>query len=302
VTTAGNLAIGVVGVGAMGSGVVGSLVRGGLRTLARDIRPEAQRQAAALGATVMPSPAALARAADIAILLVVDEGQIDEVLFGTEGAAAAFAAGASVILSSTVDPLYVRALAPRLAALGVALVDAPVSGGPAKAADATMTMMVSAAPEVRERCDPVLRRIAGRVFVVGDVPGDAATFKIVNNLLAAANLAAGAEALALAAKAGIDPRRALDVVEASSGASWIVTDRMRRLLAGDRGVRAATKILAKDVAIAAALADRLGTNAPFARTAAQIFRDAVEAGLAETDDATMLEFFAAPDGATPRRA
>jgi len=162
--------------------------------------------------------------------------------------------------------------------------------------------MVSGIPATRARCARVLASIAGRLFEVGDAPGDAATFKIVNNLLAAANLAAGAEALALAARAGIDPRRALDVIEASSGASWIVTDRMRRLLAGDRGVRAATKILAKDVAIAAALADRLGTNAPFARTAAQIFRDAVEAGLAETDDATMLEFFAAPDGATPRRA
>ncbi len=123
------------------------------------------------------------------------------------------------------------------------LVDAPVSGGPKRAADGTMTMMVAGDDAARARCAPLFAAIAGTVFHVGARAGDAAKFKIVNNLLAAVNLAAGAEALALAAKAGLDPALVVDVVNASSGGSWIFADRMPRALAGDYAPRAAARIL-----------------------------------------------------------
>jgi 3-hydroxyisobutyrate dehydrogenase len=282
--------VGVIGVGAMGMGVARSLRRHDVATWARDIRHDAMDEAAALGARPASSAAELARQVEVAILLVVDDAQIDDVLFGDGGAACAFRPGSIVVVSSTVDPQYVAALAARLAPLEVHVVDAPVSGGPAKAAAGTMTMMASGRPEVVARCQPLFACIAGRVFVVGERPGEAATFKIVNNLLAAANLAAGAEALALARRAGIDPARALEVIGASSGASWIVTDRMTRELAGDHGVRAAARILAKDVGIAAALAERLGASARFAHAARDAFRAAVDAGYGDEDDAAMLRF------------
>ena len=139
----------------------------------------------------------------------------------------------TVLLSSTVDPAYVAALGPRLANHGIALLDAPVSGGPAKAAAGTMTMMVSGDADALARVRALLDRIAGRVFVLGPRPGDASTFKIVNNMLAAANLAAAAEALALADAAGLDLERVCEVVHASSGASWIFADRAGRALGGD---------------------------------------------------------------------
>ncbi len=290
--------VGVIGTGAMGMGVVRSLARHGMRTFTRDIRPEADREAAALGAVPCASAAALAREANVAIVLVVDDAQVDEVLFGAHGAASAFVPGSVVVVSSTLDPLYVAALEPRLAAHSVDLVDAPVSGGPAKASAGTMTMMVAGSSAARERAAPVLSRIAGRVFEVGERPGQAATFKIVNNLLAAVNLAAGAEALVLAKKAGIDPRAALELINASSGASWIVADRMDRALSGDNGVRAATKILAKDVGIAAALGARMRVDVPFARAAQRAFQDAVASGLGDEDDAAMLRFFANRAGLT----
>lgn len=297
-TTAGTQVVGVIGTGAMGMGVVRSLARHGVRTFTRDVRVEADREAAALGAMPCGSAAALARETRIAIVLVVDDAQVDDVLFGARGAASAFAPGSVVVVSSTLDPLYVTALGPRLAAHGIELVDAPVSGGPAKAAAGTMTMMVAGSPTVRERCAPLFGRIAGRVFEVGDRPGQAATFKIVNNLLAAVNLAAGAEALVLAKMAGIDPRAALEVINASSGASWIVADRMPRALSGDKGVRAATKILAKDVGIAAALGERMHADVPFARVAQRAFDEAVGAGLGDEDDAAMLQLFAERAGVT----
>ncbi len=291
--------VGVIGTGAMGMGVVRSLGRRGIATFTRDIRPEADAEAAALGATVVRSPAQVAANATVTILLVVDDRQIETVLFGADGFVHPNSTHPIVVVSSTVDPHYVAALAPRLSAAGVELVDAPVSGGPARAAAGTMTIMVSGPPAARERCAPVFAAIAGTVLEVGDSPGDAATFKIVNNLLAAANLAAGAEAMALARKAGLDPQRVFDVVCASSGASWIFEDRMRRALAGDYAPRAAARILAKDVGIAADLARRLGVDAPFATAARQAFVDTLAEGFAGDDDAAIVKLFARRAGVPP---
>lgn len=290
--------VGVIGTGAMGMGVVRSLTRHRVLTFTRDIRPEADREAASLGAMPCASPAALAAQVDIVIVLVVDDTQVEDVLFGPGGAAPALARESVVVLSSTLDPAFVAGLAPRLRAMDVQLVDAPVSGGPARASEGTMTMMVAGDARAQARCGEVFARIAGRVFNVGEHPGDAATFKIVNNLLAAVNLAAAAEALVLAKKAGLDPRAAVEVILASSGASWMTADRMPRALSGDASVRAATKILAKDAMLATVLGERLRTDVTFARAASRAFDDAVSAGYGERDDASMLTFFAERAGVT----
>jgi len=293
--------VGVIGTGAMGGGVVQSLVRAGIATAARDIRAEAQAAAVSNGATPCASPSELARVCDAVILLVVDAEQIDTVLFGADGAAAALAPGAIIVASSTVDPAFPAALAPRLAASGIALLDGPVSGGPAKAAAGTMTMMVSGDPVALQRMRPVLEGITGRLFAVGPRAGDASAFKIINNLLAGANLAASAEAMVMAARAGLDPRQFFDIVNASSGGSWIFADRMARALAGDYAPRAATKILTKDVGIAAAFAQRLGVDAPFARAAHAAFLDALAAGYGEEDDAALVKLAADRAGIPPPR-
>jgi 3-hydroxyisobutyrate dehydrogenase-like beta-hydroxyacid dehydrogenase len=287
-SAATTVSVGVIGTGAMGGGVVQSLVRAGVATSARDILTEAQARAVRHGAVGRASPAELARESDIVIVLVVDASQVETVLFGPEGVAHSGAHDRIVLLSSTVDPLYVKALAPRLAAEGIALLDAPVSGGPAKAAAGTMTMMVSGAPAALARARGVIDRIAGHVFVLGTRPGDASTFKIINNLLAGANLAASAEALALAQAAGLDLELVRDVVNASSGGSWIFADRIARALDNDLAPRAAVRLLAKDVAIAAALAERLHVDAPISKLASGAFSAAVAAGHAEDDDAVLM--------------
>ena len=150
-----------------------------------------------------------------------------------------------------------------------------------------MTMMVAGAADAMARTESVLAAIAGKVFHVGTAPGTAAKFKIVNNLLAAVNLAAGAEALALATAAGLDPRTVVDVINASSGGSWIFADRMPRALEGDYAPRAAAKILAKDVGIAATFAARHQVGVPFALAAQAAFHDAIAAGCGDMDDAVV---------------
>jgi L-threonate 2-dehydrogenase len=283
-------AVGVIGAGAMGMGVVRSLLRAGFATHVRDIRPEVHAQAQALGARCHPSPASLVAACPITVVLVVDAAQVETVLFGAGGAASALPGGRIVLVASTVDPDFVAALAPRVRDAGGALVDAPVSGGPARAADGTMTMMVAGSDEALASCEPVFAAVAGKVFRVGRRAGDAAKFKIVNNLLAAVNLAAGAEALALAAKAGLDPAQVVEVVNASSGGSWIFADRMPRALAGDYAARAAARILTKDVGIAADFAARHGVPAPFAAAAHAAFAATVAAGYGEEDDAAIVKW------------
>jgi putative dehydrogenase len=286
--------VGVIGTGAMGLGVVQSLLRNGFRVLARDIRPNAEAAAVAAGAMARATPAELAGDSAIVILLVVDAAQIDTVLFGADGAATAFARNAIVIVSSTVAPAFVASLAERLSTTGVRLLDAPVSGGPQRAANGSMTVMVSGDTATIDACGAVLAAISGKCFIVGAQPGAAATFKVLNNQLAAVNLAAGAEAMALAIRAGVDPRLFLEVVNASSGASWIFTDRMTRALDGDWTPRAATTLLSKDVGIAVDAAAALEFDAPLARAARDAFAAAVAAGYGPQDDAAMLRFYQDP--------
>jgi 3-hydroxyisobutyrate dehydrogenase len=286
------LRIGIIGTGAMGLGVVQSLVRNGIAVGARDILPRAEAAAVAAGATAFPTAAALVREYPTVILLVVDAAQIEDVLFGEDGAAAALVPGAVLIVSSTVPPAYVATLASRVAARGARLIDAPVSGGPRRASDGTMTIMGSGDAQAIGECAAVFDAIAGRRFVVGARAGDAATFKVLNNQLAAVNLAAGAEALAIATHAGLDPRLFLEVVGASSGASWIFADRMARALEGDYAPRAATTLLKKDVGIAVDAAAALGCDAPLARAAREAFDAAVAAGYGAEDDASLLKYYA----------
>lgn len=279
---------GVIGVGAMGLGVVQSLRRAGRPTVVRDVRPDREAAAAALGAMVSPSPAAVARAAGVTIVLVVDAAQAEDVLFGADGYASAAPPQRIVVISSTVEPEFVVAAAQRLRARDVTLVDAPVSGGPRRAADGTMTMMVGADAAARARCAPLFACIAGRVFDAGGV-GDGARMKLVNNLLAAVNLAAAAEAYALAVRAGLPVRTAHEVVAASSGASWIGSDRMPRALAAElTPPHAAARVLDKDVTLATELARRCGVATPLGDAARAAFDALVRDGYGEDDDAVLL--------------
>ena len=291
----------MIGAGAMGLGVVQSLRRHGVSVAVRDIRPEAEAAAREFGATSRPTPAALAAECSVVILLVVDAAQIDSVLFDEQGAAAALAPGSIVIVSSTVAPAYVAALAARLEGQGMRVLDAPVSGGPQRAAAGTMTVMVSGAAATIEECNALFEAMAGNTFVVGSAPGAAATFKVLNNQLAAVNLAAGAEAMAMATRAGIDPHKFMEVVNASSGASWIFGERMLRALAGDRTPRAAVTLLHKDVGLAVDTAQAMDFDAPLARAARAAFVAAVAAGYGAADDAAMVDYYQASDRKPPPR-
>lgn len=288
-STAG--AVGLIGIGAMGWPMALNLHRRGLAPMVRDIDPLAVARAAGQGLAVAESAAALAARCAVLVVVVVDAAQIDEVLFGPDGVVQALPpAGApqTVLLCSTIAPEDTERFSLRLAAHGRATVDAPISGGPARAGRGELSMMVAAAREDRERVDPLLGLMASVVHDVGVRVGDAARVKLVNNLLAGINLVAGAEAIALGRRLGLDPNLLLKVINASSGGSWIVADRMPRALAGDYSPRARARILAKDLRLAVAMAQQAGAATALGDQALAVFCATVAAGRGDEDDASVL--------------
>ena len=283
-------AVGVVGVGNMGLAMALRLRDLGREVHVRDIDPAREALAVDAGARIAATPAALAARCDAVVIAVVDAAQSEEVLYGADGAAASLRPGACVVLCPTIAPARTEAIAARLAKLSIDAIDAPMSGGPARARAGTMSLMVACADAAFERHRALLDALADPVFRIGERPGDGARAKLVNNLLAAVNLAGAAEAIALAERVGLDPARMLDVIERSSGQSWIASDRMRRAIAGDFAPRAHTTLLARDSALALEMAAAAAAAPRLGAVAAATFAAAVEAGHGASDDASLLAF------------
>lgn len=224
------------------------------------------------------------------MVVVVDAAQCEAVMWGEGGAAAALRHGQTVMWCPTIAPEVVERLSARLAAQGVHSIDAPMSGGPARARDGSMSLMVACPEAVFQAHAPVLTALSSQVFRLGERMGDGARTKLVNNLLAGINLVGAAEALAMAQAMGLDAGRTLDVIERSSGQSWIGSDRMRRALAGDLAPRAHMTLLTKDTRLANEAAAAAGFAGPLGERVEAAFRLACEAGLADLDDAAMLVF------------
>lgn len=279
-------AIGVIGIGHMGLPIALRLRERGHAVCVRDIR--AEREALAEGCSVLPAPAELARRCAVVIVVVVDAAQTEAVLFGDDGVAQGAAPGAAVLLCPTIAPADTERFAARLAERGIAGIDAPMSGGPERARLGTMSLMVACPDEAFERHRALLAEIADPVLRVGTRAGDGARTKLVNNLLAAINLAGAAEAMALAERLGLNAATTLAVIERSSGQSWIGMDRMRRAVAGRPEVHAHVGLLAKDSRLALAEAARVGFAAPLGAEAAARFAHAIGLGLADADDSTLL--------------
>ncbi len=282
--------IGVIGIGAMGWGVARAFMRGPNDVFVRDIRDGANEIAEIGGAVVCASPAEVARQSEAIVTFVVDGAQTEQIMFGEDGAASALRPGQLVLLCSTMAVEEVVSIGARLSALGAHVLDAPVSGGPDRAREGRLTMMVGCTRDALEAARPVFDYMARDVFHISENLGDGARVKLVNNMLAGTNLTATAEALSFGAKLGLDLSMLFDVVRHSSGQSWIGDDRYQRLLAGDHVLRSSPEILAKDLRLALSLASDSGFEPVLARDAASIF-DEVGARYGACDDAEVVRWY-----------
>ena len=283
--------VGLIGLGAMGRGMAASLRRAGHALHVHDVRTEAARAFAAEGGTACASAAELAAACDIVISVVVNAEQTEQVLFGAGGVAAAMKPGSVFVMCSTVDPKFSIDLEDRLEKMGLRYLDAPISGGAAKAAAGQITMMTAGRPEAYEKCGTVLESMAAKVYRLGDRAGPGSTVKIVNQLLAGVHIAAAAEAMALGIRAGVAPDRIFEVITHSTGNSWMFENRMPHVLSGDYTPLSAVDIFVKDLGIVLDTARATKFPLPLASTAHQMFMQASSAGHGREDDAAVIKIF-----------
>lgn len=291
------LGVAFVGAGNMGGAMVARLCEMGWSVAVCDIDPQRRQEARIAGATLAEMPAQAASAlgeGGVLIVAVVSAAQCCEVLWSGSGAASALKPGHTVMLCPTIAPQDVEAIAARLAEQGLHCIDAPMSGGPMRARDGSMSLMLAAPAALLARHSGLLAALSSQRFIISERPGDGARTKLVNNLLAGINLVGACEAMALAERLGLNLDTTLDVIERSSGQSWIGSDRLRRALAGDFAPRAHVTLLEKDTGLAVQAAKAVGFEGPLGERAAQAFADAHAAGLAGLDDAALFTLMRTP--------
>lgn len=283
--------VGFIGLGAMGSGMAASLLRADIAVRGYDVNSQAIDRLVSAGGEAATSPADVAASVTTLVLMVLNGDQADQALFGENGAATALAPGSLVMLCCTVAPAYVRGLAQRLAAHQLLLLDAPVSGGTARAADGKLSIMASGSPAAFDHAAPLLEALAANVYRMGDEPGQGATMKLVNQILAGVHIAAAAEAVAFGAKAGIDPNRIYEVISNSAGASWIFQNRVPHILADDYTPQSAIEIWLKDLDLILDTGKEMRLPLPLSAIAHQLYIMAAASGYARLDDSAVIKVF-----------
>jgi 3-hydroxyisobutyrate dehydrogenase len=285
----------VLGLGAMGLPMAARLASK-LTVHGFDIAETRLKLAADAGVIRCDSARVAATGADAVLLAVRTGEQLNDVLFGANGVAQVLAHGSVVILTSTVGAEAIPATVDRLAAYGVSLVDAPLSGGPVRAGQGHLLIVVGAKPEALERARPVLELLASTLTVVGDKPGDGQALKTVNQLLCGVHIAAAAEALALAAALGLDPAMTLAALEAGAAGSFMLSNRGPRILEAyeEDGAEVLSRldIFVKDMGIVGKATRAAGLPSPLAAAAEQLYLLGQAQGLGAADDSAVIKVVA----------
>ena len=284
--------VAVIGLGSMGLGMAQSLLRAGFVVSGFDVSAVATGRLAHAGGIVAASPAEAARGAEAVVAAVVNAAQTETVLFGAQGCAETMAGGAVFISSATMAPEMARRLGARLEESGRHYLDAPMSGGAARAADGTLTMLASGSAAAFERARPALDAMTGTLYELGDAAGQGAAFKMVNQLLAGVHIAAACEAIAFAARQGLELAKVYEVITKSAGNSWMFENRIPHVLEGDYAPKSAINIFTKDLGIVIDMAREAQFPVPIAGAALQMYLMTAAAGMGRDDDASVARLYA----------
>lgn len=282
----------VIGLGSMGLGIAQSVMRAGLPLTGYDINETAIQKFTGGGGRISESPASAASGAAIAAIVVINALQTETVLFGPEGIAATMKPGGVVISCATMSPQDARRFATQCQEAGLYYLDAPISGGAARAASGELTVMASGSAEAFTQADPVLKVIAKTVYRLGDEAGIGASFKMVNQLLAGVHIAAACEAITFAKRLGLDLEKVFEVITASAGNSWMFENRIPHVLKGDYNPASAVDIFVKDLGIVADMGRAAKFPTTLAANALQMFLMTSAAGMGREDDASVARMIA----------
>lgn len=281
--------IGLIGLGAMGRGVAVNLLAKNFEVIGFDIRPEMEDWMNQQGGSFTRELPSLANECQKIVCFVVNDSQTEEVLFGVNGLAKNLEPGSVFIACSTLPPAYVYALGPRLASLGVDLVDSPVTGGAAGAAKGSLTVISAGKTDVYKKIKPVLAAFGSKLFFVGERHGAGSQLKVINQLLCGVHLAVAGEAIALANRQGLPLDVTLQVLCSGAAFSWMLNDRGLRMTDEKfSDVTSTVDIFVKDLGLVLDTAKDSKFSASLASAAFNAFLDVSGRGMGAWDDSAVI--------------
>jgi 2-hydroxy-3-oxopropionate reductase len=280
--------LGFIGLGIMGRPMVRNLLAHGYAVHVYSLQQADIDDVTKDGAIGAECGREVAKNADVIITMVPDTPHVEEALFGPDGVAEAGLDGKVVIDMSTISSLATREFARRIAALGGAMLDAPVSGGDKGAAGGSLSIMVGGDPEVYERCLPILEILGSRVIHVGG-NGAGQVVKSCNQILAAATVAALGEALVMGTKAGVDPAKIVEVLSAGYARCGALEIRGAAILARDFTPGFKSKLQLKDLRLAAELAQGIGVPMPVLALVQELYKAAQVVSSGEEDHTNVMK-------------
>jgi len=290
-------AVGFIGLGNMGGPMALNVAKNGFALVVHDIDPVKVERLRARGARVADSARDVAAASARTIVMVETTAQAESVVAGAQGIIHAASPGHIVICMSTIDPFAVRRLGEQLAARGIAMLDAPVSGGTVRAASGELSIIAGGAADTFEACRDVFKAMGTNLFHVGDL-GQGLAMKLVNNMLGQVGRVAIAEALILGVKAGLDPQTIYDVVRVSTGTSHAFETGVPKILRRDFSPGGTVDITFKDQELQTAFAKQLGVPLFLANVTQQLYQAARSAGFNKEDGLAVIKILERLAGVT----
>ncbi|XP_027357989.1 uncharacterized protein LOC113867134 isoform X3 [Abrus precatorius] len=285
--------VGFIGLGAMGFGMATHLLSSKFCVVGYDVYKPTLTRFVNAGGLIGNSPAEVSKDVDVLIIMVTNETQAENALYGEYGAVSELPPGASIILSSTVSPAYVSQLERRLHSEGknLKLVDAPVSGGVKRASMGTLTIMASGTDDALKSAGLVLAALSEKLYVIKGGCGSGSGIKMVNQLLAGVQIASAAEAMAFAARLGLNTRLLFDFITISGGTSWVFENRVPHMVDNDYTPCSALDIFVKDLGIVTRESSSWKVPLHLSTVAHQLYLAGSAAGWGRIDDASVVKVY-----------
>ena len=281
--------ISVIGLGSMGFGIAQSLIRSGYNVYGQDKNTVQQKKLIEEGGLDAEVPFG---DLDAVIIVVLNEAQTRDIIFGEEGIADKLKKHTLVIVCTTVSPNFAKEMATACENKELLYLDAPISGGSIKSSQGKLSYMVSGSKNALVAAKPILDSTSETVFEFGEVVGSGSAMKAVNQMLAGVHIAAMAEAITFGITQGIEPERFLEVISKCAGSSWMLENRAPHIIDGDYSPKSSINIWPKDLGIVLDIAKSSNFSAPITSAALQQFIAASGSGLGHEDDAAVAKVYA----------
>jgi 3-hydroxyisobutyrate dehydrogenase len=282
--------IGFIGLGIMGMPMAKNLLKAGFEVVAHNRSRSAVNELVALGAESAGSPKEVAERSEVVITMLPDTPDVREVLLGKGGVVEGIHPGMTIVDMSTISPKASMEMAQLFKEKGIAVLDAPVSGGQKGAVDGTLSIMVGGNADVFAKCIPIFNALGKTITLVGP-NGAGETVKLCNQVICALNIVSMCEGMRLCRKAGVEVSKMVDVVSGGLGASNIITNLAPKILKEDMAPGFKLRLQQKDIRLALQLAEALKLPLPASGLAHQIFRIAEAQGLGENGTQALIKAY-----------